>query len=252
MSREDRGLMGGRRARRRSAGRDLRDPWTRLIVGIALVVFGAVVWLDRMGKINGQDYVQWWPLIFLAFGFSCLLQRRWIAGAINFAIASMFLPDIAFVPHLHLETFYRLLGVWPLLITAAGFTLVSQALRPLAKDAPGAAGFRSFTMMGGSARRLNTPRFVGGDTVVVMGHSLIDLSKAVAASEAAIDVLVFWGGVEIIVPRGWRVESRVTPILAGYSDRTSPPIGEDAPRLIIRGSAIMGGIEVKNPKEQTW
>ena len=43
----------------------------------------------------------------------------------------------------------------------------------------------------------------------------------------------------------WWVVGRVAPILGGYEDKTAgAPDG--APRLVIRGSAIMGGIEVRN------
>ena len=61
-------------------------------------------------------------------------------------------------------------------------------------------------------------------------------------------MLAFWGGIGVTVPRQWSVVNRVTPILGGYEDRTSSA-PDGAPRLIIRGSAIMGGIEVRNPKE---
>ena len=60
-----------------------------------------------------------------------------------------------------------------------------------------------------------------------------------------IDVLAMWGGIDIRIPRGWRVVSKVAPIIGSFEDRTDRA-GQDAPRVVIRGSAIMGGIEVRN------
>jgi len=34
--------------------------------------------------------------------------------------------------------------------------------------------------------------------------------------------------------------------MAGYEDQSKPPEGETHTTLVIRGAAIMGGIEVKN------
>jgi hypothetical protein len=51
--------------------------------------------------------------------------------------------------------------------------------------------------------------------------------------------------VEIVVPSGWRVEGKVAAILGGYEDATTPA-PDTAPRVIVRGSAIMGGVEVRN------
>ena len=54
-----------------------------------------------------------------------------------------------------------------------------------------------------------------------------------------------WGGIEIRVPPDWTVISRVDPILGGYEDKTTPP-KDDSKRFVVRGSVVMGGIEVKN------
>jgi len=47
----------------------------------------------------------------------------------------------------------------------------------------------------------------------------INLSAAKITEEAVIDVLAFWGGIEIRVPRGWDVENNVTAILAVSSTK---------------------------------
>ena len=66
---------------------------------------------------------------------------------------------------------------------------------------------------------------------------------SVDAAEAA-----FWGGIDIRVPRGWRIENDVTAILGGIVDKTDRDVPAGSPTLMVRGIAIMGGVEIKHPK----
>src|SRR5260370_2413217 len=85
-----------------------------------------------------------------------------------------------------------------------------------------------------------------GEAVAVMGGCEIDLTAAKIVDEAVIDVLAFWGGIEIRGPRGWQVVAHVAPILGGYEDKTQGA-PQNAPRLSILGSAVPGGTEVPQP-----
>jgi hypothetical protein len=52
-------------------------------------------------------------------------------------------------------------------------------------------------------------------------------------------------GIEIRIPETWKVESRVTPILAGVDDKTDRS-SETGKRLVLQGTVIMGSVEIKN------
>ena len=54
------------------------------------------------------------------------------------------------------------------------------------------------------------------------------------------------GGVEIRVPPDWVVDTRLLPLLGGFEDATEQKPADDAPRLVIRGTVVMAGAEVKN------
>jgi hypothetical protein len=57
------------------------------------------------------------------------------------------------------------------------------------------------------------------------------------------------GGGEIVVPETWLVEMHGSAVLGGYDNKTryfQPDATKPVKRLIIRGNAILGGIEVKN------
>ena len=78
-----------------------------------------------------------------------------------------------------------------------------------------------------------------------MGGIELDLRQAATANGEAVDRRVrAVGWHRDQVPPDWEVSNRVTPIMGGAEDASS---GTQAARhrLIVRGFAIMGGIEIK-------
>jgi hypothetical protein len=230
------------RSRRRKRG---DNPWARLVWGVAILAAGVIGWLDHTGSLHASDFLPWWPLVLIALGVSHLPQRQWVTAVVLAAIGVLFLPPLPFLPHFRLAT---ILGVWPLLISVGGVSLIRQALSPATRSASKADSFHTVAVMGGVGRAVASSDFAGGDAVAVMGGCEINLSDAKITKEATIDILAFWGGIDIRVPRGWRIENHVEAILGGVVDKTDDNVPAGAPRLIIRGSAIMGGVEVKHPK----
>ena len=84
--------------------------------------------------------------------------------------------------------------------------------------------------------------------VAVMGGVELDFREArFPPGETTIYVLAFWGGVEVVVPPGLRVESAGLPLMGGFDrlDQDGDDPGAEAPVLRIRGLALMGGVEVR-------
>ena len=221
------------------------NPWARLVWGMAILAAGVIGWLDHTGDLHAMDYLEWWPLVLIAMGLAHFPQRQWVTAIVLIAIGMVFLPPLPFLPHFHVAT---ILGVWPLLISVGGVSLIRQALSPVAKNSADSNSFHSVAVMGGVGRGVASSDFAGGDAVAVMGGCQINLRDAKITKEAVIDVLAFWGGIEIRVPRGWRIDNQVVAILGGIVDKTERDVPADAPTLILRGSAIMGGVEIKHPK----
>ena len=79
-----------------------------------------------------------------------------------------------------------------------------------------------------------------------MGGINLDLRDAtMEGSEATIDVSTLMGGVNIRVPRKWRVVNRIVPVMGGVKDSTESP-AEGSPRLVLQGVVLMGGLEIRN------
>ena len=59
------------------------------------------------------------------------------------------------------------------------------------------------------------------------------------------DVVVAFGGVEIVVPEGWRVDVKGIPLFGGWSNKTARDlVGADAPLLSIEALVAFGGLDI--------
>lgn len=100
-----------------------------------------------------------------------------------------------------------------------------------------------------AARRITSQKFRGGNVSANFGGVQLDLSGAQLAAEGAVlDVRAFLGGIELLVPKGWDVELEVSAFIGGVSDDRSVPGNrvEGGPRLLVRGSAFMGGVSLED------
>ncbi len=84
--------------------------------------------------------------------------------------------------------------------------------------------------------------------VALMGGVELDLRDArLAAGVTEIEVYAMWGGVEILVPDGVRVECVGAAVMGGFSATSDAANLDDpqAPVLRISGFVLMGGVEIK-------
>ena len=82
--------------------------------------------------------------------------------------------------------------------------------------------------------------------VAVMGGCDLDLRRAeIEGPEVEITAFAFWGGIKVVVPEGFDVELRRFSFMGGRSLRVRDvPIIRGSPRIVVRGFAVMGGVDV--------
>lgn len=86
--------------------------------------------------------------------------------------------------------------------------------------------------------------FYGGKIMAMFGGVLIDLRKtAPAPTGIYLDLAVVMGGVNLIVPEGWRVKFQGNVIMGGFSDDTRTTADEDVPTVTLSGFVFMGGVQ---------
>jgi len=220
---------------------------SRLFAGLVIIVLGGIALLDNFGVIQIHDIWRFWPLVLIAIGLSKLLRPSGspgrFGGMILFGVGLwLLLENLGVWP-------YDLGNLWPLFVILIGGWLVwtgfGRGPHPPASDA--SSRMNSFVILGGTEHHNNSPDFQGGDATAILGGCKIDLRQAgIKGGEAVIDAFALWGGVEILVPREWSVIIRGTPILGAFEDKRGPSGQAAGPRLIVRGAAIMGGVEIKS------
>ena len=97
----------------------------------------------------------------------------------------------------------------------------------------------------GADRRVRGP-MSHAEVSAVMGGCDLDLREAVPTSDPVIvQVFAMWGGIDVRVPPDWLVQNEAWPILGGVVDNTQTPV-QPTRRVILRGMAFMGGVEIRN------
>lgn len=84
-------------------------------------------------------------------------------------------------------------------------------------------------------------------SLALMGGAGLDFREAkMPPGITEVNILAIMGGVEVLVPPGLAVETHGFGLMGGFEgvDQVGVDTDEEAPRLVIRGMAIMGGVEV--------
>ncbi len=224
---------------------------SRVMFGLAVAVAGVLFTLDNLRIINAESYFSYWPIVLVFIGFAQIAQSATWGGVIwgaVLAFAGFWIlgENLGYV-------YWSIWEISPLLLVLLGLSIIWRGWRPATAFASSTspAGDRTFirgtAVLGGFDRTTDTTEFKGGDLMIIMGGSKIDLRNAtVAGNEAVIDLLVIMGGLELRVPETWSIEPRVLPILGGVTNHARTPQTPSAQRLVIRGNVFMGGVEIKN------
>jgi predicted membrane protein len=227
----------------------------RLILGILILGLGGFLALQALGVVDFHFHMrEYWPLILIFVGIANLLspRRRKTGGIILVALGSWFLARN--LTDVDLDRFF-----FPFLLLVVGAALVVGAFggggrRQLAAGTPadGGAVLHPFAMLGGTKTRSDSQAYQGGSATALLGSCILDLRQAAIpdGQEALVDTFAFWGGIVILVPESWSVALHGLPLLGSFHDATQPPAGGPTRRLVVRGTAIMGSVEVRNRPER--
>ncbi len=100
-------------------------------------------------------------------------------------------------------------------------------------------------IFGGEDLASTADPFYGGKITTMFGGTKLDLRRATPAPTGVyLDVLAIAGGVDLIVPDGWRVEFDGNVYAGGFADETNATADPDAPILRIDGMVMMAGLRV--------
>jgi len=215
------------------------------IVGIVIIAAGAVLLAGNLGVIDSR-YVfrNFGPVVLFILGAALLMRRR--HDQVLFGLALMFVGAWGFATQQQWIKVHFWAVIGPMMLVLVGGSVVWRAFNRPVPEGAGDAYIRTFALFSGAELRPTVP-FEGAEVTAIMGGVKLDLSNASMARETAVvDVFALMGGTEIFVPRDWDVTVKVVSLMGGCSDKRRPATGPATRHLIIRGMAVMGGVEIKD------
>jgi predicted membrane protein len=224
---------------------------TSSLFGGLILLLGILLTLDNLEVLEFGSVFRLWPLLLVAWGLALLLRRggtlrRLLGGIIAIAgvvllLGNLGLWDVDFS------------DLWPLLLVAVGLAILFGARTGgsgmCGKAASEDQFVRRWVAMGALEQKITSRNLQGGELTTVMGGIELDLREAeMAGEEAVVEVFALMGAVELQVPVGWSVSSDVVALMGAVEDKTRAQVNVEGPprRLVLKGFAIMGGVEVKN------
>jgi hypothetical protein len=241
---------------------DTRRASHQVVLGLLVMGMGVLFLLDNLDILDFSHAIGFWPLAFIAAGVIVLSgdgpRSGSYTGVVLIGVGVLMILGRLGVLYISWAM------VWPLLLIALGGLILFRTLGPGRTPRPsqadgiggigGAGGIDGavadkvvdvVAILGGVERRITTPDFLGGEITAVLGGCALDLREASIVKEAVLNVFTIWGGINIKVPPDWTVVWAGTALMGGFSEKTASAAG-GGKRLVIRGYAIMGGVEVRN------
>ncbi len=223
-------------------------PSSRLVLGTIIIILGVLFTLDNLGIIEVGNYVKFWPLAVIAFGMAIMLESskaagRFAGGVVILAGVLILLNNIGIIR-------FRIWDFWPIILILLGISIIwrgYERARYADADVDPSSTVSAIAILGGVERTCNSLNFRGGEITAIMGGCEIDLRQAdMQGEEAVVHTFAMWGGIELRVPEDWTVTVQAFPILGGFEQKTRAPLEGPRKHLIIKGFAIMGGVEIHN------
>jgi hypothetical protein len=150
----------------------------------------------------------------------------------------------------------RIWDLWPAILIAMGIAMLFQtdlgAHIGIVKEIRNERwGFtKESAVFSGGKRAIVDQNFKHAKYDAVFGGFEIDMRRAnIEGDSAILDLNAVFGGIEVKIPESWSVVMKGAGVFGGYVDSTAQPdprIYPNPKRLICKGGAVFGGVEIKN------
>lgn len=213
----------------------------RYLIGLLLITVGVALLLQSAGFAESETiWGVFWPVVLIGVGLLSWKSnpRIWLGPLVIVLIGVMFLLDnLELVQNSWWNYF------WPAVIILIGLRILLGRSRHTRPDKTQDAR-QSFAAFSGVDRQVVGP-FTSGDITAAFGGVKLDLRQAEIQEGASLNAFAAFGGCEIIVAKNVKVQTNVLPLFGGASDKTSPE-NSASKTLRVTGTALFGGIEIKN------
>ena len=220
----------------------------KVIFGSFLILLGLGFFLDQTPlALIGLNMGTIWAIFWIIIGV-VLLQKRKIFIGILFTLWGV----LAF-----LGGFFQInIGAWffPLLIIALGIKVLfrddskyqeGEVIGTVSKGSTDKDIINESVVFGSLEKKYTSQNFKGGKIDCVFSGMKVDLRGIKPVKGAVLEINAVFGGGEVLVSDDIRVESHGTGVFGGWNNNYSTA-STTMPTLEIKGSAVFGGVEIKN------
>jgi len=217
----------------------------KVIFGFIIFFLGLGLLLDRVGVNTFSYFIStFWPIIFILIGISNLFSKAKskITGIIFLILGCSFLLVTTNTINGNILGF-----IWPIILIIIGLWLMlpfnKKSFREniYDKNQLNINTFFTYQML-----KIESKELIGGQISSVFSGMELDLRNAQMVPDGAtIELNNVFSGVEIIVPKNWRVNITGRAIFGAFENNAEAKEGENNPQLTIKGVVIFSGVEIK-------
>lgn len=249
---------------------DSRYTWSqsseRFIPAIVLIGVGLLFLLNNLHIVAVREIIGYWPAILIAVGIIQLVDSSFAAGRTAGGIlvcvgAFLLARNLGYLN-------IAIRDLWPLILIGIGILMLlnrtvwwpggvvyakhsrSERYRRFRERQYVPGMLNEYGIFGGGKRKVNTMDFKGGHVDAVFGGFEIDLRDAIMDGDAAtLETNAVFGGIEVRIPITWSAVVQGVGVFGAFQDETTQPNPTLVPnpkRLIVKGGAVFGAVEVKN------
>src|SRR4051812_26700631 len=177
-----------------------------------LVALGAVGLLGAADVLDAGTLIHhWWPVAIIALAIvAALAERRLSIGPlVLLALGCLLLAGS--LGELDAGTI-----IWPAAAVILGISLLARRGPWTSMREETADRQDLFAVLGSARGRNRSAHFRHANACAVFGGAVLDLTDAHPEPGARVDALALFGGVDVVVPPGWRISVSGLPIFGGY------------------------------------
>ncbi len=246
----------------------------KVLGGIAIVIIGSLFLARELGVIF-PSWLLTWKMGLIALGVFSGIKHGFrnsfwfiLVAVGGVYLAADFYPDLAIRPL-----------IWPLIIIFIGLMIIFKPRRSYKrrhwekwnkrheyKHNYYDAKFKQYeqsekqantddcidcvSFMSEIKKNILSKNFKSGDVTIIFAGAKIDLSQADFTGTATLEITEVFGGTQLIIPANWDIQSDIVCVFGSVEDKRPPhqsaPGEENKKLLILRGTVIFGGIEIKS------
>jgi Predicted membrane protein (DUF2154). len=216
----------------------------RILTGIIITLIGIFSLLGALNIIPFWEiFSTWWPILVILGGVLVLVgdwRRNYLWGIVLLIIGGLLLLKTQGVLDFDL---YSL--IVPILIITGGLSVLIHTKNRSSTDTTSSDSDDIAVIFSGSDTKNKSQKYEGGKLTVIFGGAVLDLRDAKLTDSATLDIFAICGGVELKVPRDWKVVSKIAPIAGGVENKSEGSIDHKGPVLTLTGTVTLGGLEIK-------